>query len=92
MPAVAVIVAEVWEVTATVVMLNVAVFAPAETTIDVGTVTAALELTRLTLNPPVGAIPVRVIVPVTVVADPPVTTVGETVTLESVGGCTVREA
>ena len=48
--------------------VKVAVLEPAATDTDVGSVATVMsELVKLTTTPPVGAIPVRVTVPVTVV-------------------------
>jgi len=60
--------------------LKVAVVFPAGTVTVAGGVADSLELDRLTTAPPIGAAPVRVTVPVTELATPPVTDDGETVT------------
>lgn len=73
-PCVAVIVASVVVATGLVAALNVTVVDPASTVTDVGTVAAAELLDRLTLSPPVGAAPLRVIVPVELA--PPVKAAG----------------
>jgi len=66
--------------TATVVTVKVAVDAPAGTVTEPGTVaTAVFDETRFTEYPPVGALPVRVTVPVEV--KPPPTEAGLRVTL-----------
>ena len=86
----AVMVAAVDVFTAVVVMVNVPVEAPAATVTVAGTVALVeLEL-RDTDVPPVGALPVRVTVPVEDV--PPWTEVGETATVETAGEFTVRVA
>jgi hypothetical protein len=65
------------EVTASAVAVKGAVVAPAETVTLAGTVaTAVFELERVTTAPPVGAGPLRVMVPAEVVL--PGTTVGLT--------------
>jgi hypothetical protein len=76
--------------TAVVVMEKVAEDRPAAKVTEAGTVAAALLEDRLTTLPPVGAMPVRVTVPVEPV--PPVTEVGLIVTDESCGGFTVSAA
>ena len=82
-------------VTAVVFTVNVALLAPAATVTVAGTVAAAvLPLIRETTAPPVGAGPLSVTVPVEDCA-PPVTLVGFSVSVESVGeacGATVSEA
>jgi hypothetical protein len=81
-------------VTALVLTVNVALLAPAATVTVAGTVAVdVLLLERETTEPPVGAGPLSVTVPVE--GDPPVTLVGFSVSEETVGrGCgnTVREA
>ena len=76
--------------TAVVVMVKVAVVAPAATVTLAGTDAAALLLDNVTLRPPVGAALPSVTVPVEEV--PPVTDVGFTVTDETTGGFTVNTA
>ena len=88
--AVAVIVAEVFADTGTVVTVNVAVVAPSGTVTVAGTPAAALLLERLTNKPPVGATLSRVIMPVAVA--PPVTPAGVIVMAETRGAVTVRSA
>jgi hypothetical protein len=84
-------VTEVDEATVSVVTVNVAVDAPAATVTLAGTVAAAvLELDRVTTAPPVAALPVSVTVPVDGL--PPVTLVGERVTVVSAAGVTVSTA
>jgi hypothetical protein len=73
-----------------VVMVKVAVVAPAATVTVAGTVAHAAEELRLTEVPPVGAWPVRVTVPVDVW--PPFTPVGESDKLDTVGELTVNVA
>jgi hypothetical protein len=78
LPYEAVIVTTVVEVTAAVLIENVAEELPAATVIDPGTVaTALLLLVSVTTAPPVGAAPARLTVPCEEV--PPVTVVGFTV-------------
>ena len=84
-----VIVTEVLVATPVVVIVNVVVVEPEGTVTDAGTVALVLLEVRVTVVlAPAG--PLRVTVPVDGV--PPVTEVGETVTLESVAGVTVRVA
>lgn len=71
---VAVMVAEVEVDTALVVIVNVAVVAPAATVTEPGTVALELLELRLTVEPPVGAAAYRVMVPVDEV--PPCTEAG----------------
>lgn len=74
-----VIVTEVWTSTLLCVTLKVAFDFPAGTVTDTGPPAAAeFELARETFRPPVGAIPVRLTVPVTIVAATPFTDPGET--------------
>ena len=76
--------------TAGVVTVNVALVAPAATVTLAGTVaTAVLLLDKVTKAPPLGAIPVRVTVPVELV--PPVTEAGLKLREETDGGFTVKE-
>ena len=81
-------------VTALVLTVNVALLAPAATVTLAGTVAVdVLLLVRVTAAPPVGAGPLSVTVPVEDCA-PPVTVVGFSVSVESVGaacGATVSE-
>ena len=80
---------EALAVTTTVVMVNLALLAPAATVTLAGTVaTAVLVLARLTTTPPVGALPVSVAVPLT--AFPPAVLVGLSVSDDKTGGTTVR--
>ena len=75
--------------TGVVVIVNVALVAPAATVTLAGTVAAAvLLLVSVTAAPPAGAAPFKVTVPVEEV--PPVTLVGLSVMLEGVGALTVR--
>jgi hypothetical protein len=77
--------------TPSVLAVNVAVVAPAETVTEAGTVAArVLELVRPTTAPPVGAGPVKVTVPVE--EAPLMTLVGFTETAESAAGVTVKVA
>src|SRR5437016_14665678 len=82
-------------VTALVLTVNVALLAPAATVTLAGTVAVdVLLLVRVTAAPPAGAGPLSVTVPVEDCA-PPVTVVGFSVSVESVGracGTTVSEA
>jgi hypothetical protein len=74
-----------------VVTVNVAVVLPAFTVTVAGTVAAALLLDSVTTEPPDGAAPVRVTVPVDEL--PPATAVGFSETLDSaVAGETVSAA
>ena len=70
-----------------VVTVKVAEFAPAETVTEDGTVASELLDDRLTAAPPLGALPVRVTVPVNCV--PPTIVEGASVTDEGIGGVTV---
>jgi hypothetical protein len=70
-------VAVVFAATARVLMVNVALVAPAGIVTEAGTVAEPLLLVKATLNPPVGAAEAIVAVPVDEV--PPTTVVGETV-------------
>jgi hypothetical protein len=90
LPKVAPIVAAVAVVTAVVVIWNVAEVAPPATFTELGTVALVLLLESVTLTPPAGAAAVRVTVPV--LPAPPVTDVGETVTLDTANPTTVRLA
>ena len=76
--------------TAVVVMLNVALVAPAAIVTLAGTDAAALLLESVTWAPPVGAEPSSVTVPVTAV--PPVTLDWLRLSVETLGGTTVSEA
>src|SRR5882672_12812841 len=76
--------------TAPVVTLNVALVAPAATVTLAGTVAAGLLLESVTCAPPADAGPFSVTVPVE--EPPPVTLVGLTVSDETAGGSTVKEA
>jgi len=87
LPRVAVIVAGVEDATAVVVTVNVAVVAPPATVTVTGGVALVLLDDRLTTEPPVGAACFKVTVPEEEV--PPMTVVGETVTLVKVTGVTV---
>lgn len=89
-PSVAVIVRLVFAETALVATANVAVFAPAATVTETGSVAFVLLDLRVTTVPPVGAIELRVTVPAD--AAPPATDVGESETLASVSGVTARLA
>lgn len=73
--------------TAEVVMVNVAEFAPAATVTDVGVCAALLLLESVTDAPPVGAGPLSVTVPVE--DAPPVSVVGLSVSSVIDGGLTV---
>lgn len=77
--------------TALVVTMNVVVVLPAGTITEDWTCAAVLLLLeRLTAAPPTGATPFSVTVPVELL--PPVTNVGLSVILDSIGGFTVRVA
>jgi hypothetical protein len=86
----AVIVATDCVATETVLTVNVAVFAPAATSTELGTFAAELLLESLTEMPPVGAMPVSVTVPVEDVS--PTTVVGLRLTELRLGGSMVRVA
>jgi hypothetical protein len=83
---VAVMTADVFDLTEVVVTVNVAVFEPAPTVTLEGTLAELFELERATTTPPVGALPVSVTVPVDVA--PALTELGERVSEESAGGGT----
>ena len=87
---VAVKVTVVTDATGVVAAVNVAVVAPAATVTVEGTVVQALSEVSVTVDPPDGAGPFRVTVPVDDV--PPVTVVGESVTDDGTGAVTVRLA
>ena len=70
-------------VTALVFTENVALVDPAATVTLDGTVAKVLLLERFTMTPPVGAVPLRVTVPVE--EEPPFTLPGLSVTAESTG-------
>jgi hypothetical protein len=90
-PDVPVMVTVVTVVTAVVVTENVAVVWPAATVTLAGTAaTAVLLLPRVTTNPPFGATPVNVTVPVE--PAPPVTVDGLNDTVEIAAGFTVKVA
>jgi hypothetical protein len=73
--------------------LNVAVVFPAGIVIVAGTVAAEVsELVSVTTNPPAGAAAVRMTVPVTVVAESPLTDAGDTETESTAGGRRVSVA
>ena len=81
------------DVTGRVVTAKVAFVAPDGMVTFVGTVAAEVfALARLTTTPVGPAAPVSVTVPVTAVAEPPVTLVGESVTVCTPGAWTVRVA
>src|SRR5919198_1522644 len=79
-------------VTALVVMLNVALVAPAAIVTLAGTDAAGLLLESATWAPPVGAGPSSVTVPVPALGLPPVTLAGLMPSEEITGGSTVSEA
>jgi hypothetical protein len=85
-----VIVTEVRAVTGVVVTVNVALVLAAGTITDDGTVAAALFLLNATEEPPLGAGPVSVTVPVELV--PPGTVVGFKLSVFRAGGLTVSVA
>lgn len=76
--------------TGVVVMVKVAVLLPAATVTVLGGTALVLVEVNVMLSPPVGALPLRVTVPVELL--PPRTEAGATVTLETVGGVMVRVA
>ena len=79
------------EVTAAVVIANVAVVSPAATVTDAGTwATAVRLLVSVTTIPPSGAGPFNVTVPVD--GFPPCTLVGFKVRVEAMGAVTVKVA
>jgi len=82
---------DVEDATPLVVIVKVALVAPAATVTLAGTVAAAvLLLDKVTTAPPDGALPVSVTVPVELF--PPTTEVGVRVRVESTGGFTSRVA
>ena len=82
---------KVLDATGLVVTVNVAVVAPAATVTLAGTCAAAvLLLDRATTDPPVGAGPFNVTVPVDEV--PPITDVGFKLTEPATGAVTVKFA
>lgn len=85
-----VIVDEVLEVTAEVVIVNWADLEPATIETKAGTVADVLLDDRVTVIPPAGAFPVSVAVPVEVV--PPTTVLGASVRLVRVGAWIARGA
>lgn len=89
-PTVAVMVAAVDAVTVEVVIVKFADVAPAATMTLVGGFALVLLDARVTTNPPVGAGPLKVTVPVE--DFPPSTVEGATATLSRVAGVTVRVA
>lgn len=89
-PSVAEMVTAVFDATGMVLIGKVADVAPATTVTLEGAVAAELLEDRLTCNPPVGAAPFRVTVPVD--ETPPVTVDGDTLTLEGVTGLIVSVA
>jgi len=90
-PEVPVMVTDVVVATAEVVIENVAVVCPAATVTLAGTAaTGVLLLPSVTTNPPFGASPVNVTVPVE--PAPPVTLVGFNDTVEIAAGFTVKVA
>ncbi len=89
-PSVPVITGTTRDETATVLTVNVPVEAPAANLTVVGTVAWDLLLLSLTVNPPFGAGPVRVAVPVEVA--PPVTELGLSVTEVRLAGSMVTPA
>jgi len=76
--------------TETVVTVKVAVLEPAVTVTEAGTDAAALSELSVTAEPPVGALPVRVTVPVELLL--PITVVGLSETPDTPGGVIVRGA
>jgi len=85
-PSVAVMVAFVWVLTALVVTVKVPVVAPDATVTEAGTCAAALFDASVTVMPLVPAAESRVTVPV--LAVPPITDVGLSVTLTRLAGRT----
>jgi hypothetical protein len=90
-PRFAVIVTDIGEVLTVVVMVNVAVVAPAATVTLAGTWAAAVRLLlSVTTMPPAGAGPFSVTVPVD--GFPPWTLLGSRIRVDNVGAVTVRVA
>ena len=86
LPIVALIVVDVDDVTTLWVIANVALVAPAGTVTEPATVAAeVLELERVTTEPPLGAGPLKVTVPVIVALLPPTTDDAERTRLLGVG-------
>jgi len=83
-PVVAVIVSDLLADTATVVAVNVPVFCPAAIVIDAGTVAEASLDDSVTVIPPVGAMPVKVAVPVEETPPPTVAGLSATVVITGV--------
>ena len=79
-------------ITILVVTVNVALVAPAGTVTLAGTLAAVLSLEMRTCEPPAGAGPFRVTVPVDVPSGPPMTLLGVRTSEETAGGRTVRMA
>jgi len=90
LPSAAEIVALVLDETADVVIVNVAVVAPAATVTEPGTVALVLLDERVTEVPPEADGPLSVTVPVE--EEPPVTDVGDTETLDTLAGFKVSVA
>lgn len=87
LPNVAVIVTAVAVVTFECLTLKVALVFPADTTTEPSTAAAeGFELVRITSTPALGAGPLSVTVPVTAVAEPPITLVGLTFREDKIAG------
>ena len=90
---VALIVVDCVDVTSKWVTVNVAIDVPDATVTEASTVAAfVLELFKVTLSPADAAKPLRVIVPVTVVCEPPTTEDVVSASPVSVGGSTLNAA
>ena len=90
LPAVAVIVANLCEVTGLVVTVNAASLWPAKTATEPGTDTVELLLPRKTTNPPDGELPLRLTTPVELL--PPAKVAGLRLTSARAAGATVSVA
>jgi len=82
--------AVVWDPTASVLTAKVTDVAPAGTLTESGILIAALALVSVTVMPPVPAGPVKVTLPTE--EPPPRTVLGATVTVDRLGGNTVKDA
>lgn len=81
---------DVRDATGAVVIVNVAVVAPAETVTLAGTLAAVLLSVNVTTTPPAGAAPLSLTVPVELL--PPMTEVGLKLSVVTAGGLTVSVA